>query len=59
MIPPRPPHYEPLTDEARLLRPDERDTLRARLQRFERATTTQIVIVTLPSIGEEPVEDVA
>jgi uncharacterized protein len=37
----------------------EQDTIRARLNRFEKATTTQIVLVTLPSIGDEPVEDVA
>ncbi|MBO2010941.1 TPM domain-containing protein [Hymenobacter negativus] len=59
VIPPRPPRYEPVTDAAQLLTAAEQDTLRARLHRFEKATTTQIVLVTVPSIGGEPVEDVA
>jgi len=59
VIPPRPPRYEPVTDAAQLLTAAEQDTLRARLHCFEKATTTQIVLVTVPSIGEEPVEDVA
>lgn len=59
IIPPRPPLYEPVTDAAALLQPAEEDTLRARLHRFEQATTAQLVIVTVPSIGPEPVEDVA
>ncbi|MBF9220538.1 TPM domain-containing protein [Hymenobacter ruricola] len=59
IVPPRPPRYEPVTDAAALLQPAEEDSLRARLFRFEKATTAQLVIVTVPRLGAEPLEDVA
>ena len=47
-----------VVDEAKLLPAGARAKLTGELQRLEAATSDQLVVVTLPSLGGRPIEDV-
>lgn len=52
-----PPLTGRVVDEASLLTPNQRAELERKLEEIERSTSIQIVIVTIPSLDGEPIED--
>jgi uncharacterized protein len=46
-----------VVDRAGILSPDEEARLVAKLEQIERETSVQFVIATIPSLGDEPIED--
>lgn len=52
-----PPLTGRIVDEASLLTPEQRAELERKLEKIERTTSIQIVIVTIPSLDGEPIED--
>lgn len=58
-LPPRPATYTPVNDGAGLLTSAEADSLGGRLRGFAHATSTQVVIVTVPSLNGYEIADFA
>ncbi len=58
-LPPRPTPFKFVNDQARLLAPADAKKLDSGLRRYADNTGTQIVVVTVPSLGGRPVADYA
>ncbi|AYA37854.1 TPM domain-containing protein [Hymenobacter oligotrophus] len=58
-LPPRPNPFKFVTDAAQLLSPADANTLERGLRRYADNTGTQIVVVTVPTLGGRPVADYA
>ncbi|UYZ58242.1 TPM domain-containing protein [Hymenobacter latericus] len=58
-LPPRPNPFKFVTDQAQLLSPADANTLERGLHRYADNTGTQIVVVTVPTLGGRPVADYA
>ena len=56
-MPPRPVPFRFVNDEARLLAPADAKKLESGLRRYADNTGTQVVVVTVPSLGGRPVAD--
>jgi len=55
--PPNPPRL--VNDLAHVMTPDQEDALERKLVAYDDSTSIQIAIVTVPTIGDEPIEDYA
>ena len=58
-LPPRPAPFKFVNDQARLMAPADAKKLDSGLRRYADNTGTQIVVVTVPSLGGRPVADYA
>ncbi|AMR28145.1 hypothetical protein A0257_14315 [Hymenobacter psoromatis] len=58
-MPVRPAAYTPVVDAAGILTTSEQRALSTKLRDFEHATTTQLVVVTVPSLNGAELEDYA
>ena len=58
-VPARPAAYTPVVDAAGLLTTDEQHALSTKLQDFAHASTTQLVVVTVPSLNGAELDDYA
>ena len=58
-MPVRPAAYTPVVDAAGILTTSEQRALSTKLQDFEHASTTQLVVVTVPSLNGAELEDYA
>ncbi|QNP53227.1 TPM domain-containing protein [Hymenobacter qilianensis] len=56
-LPPRPSPFRFVTDQAQLLSPADAKTLEGGLRRYADSTGTQIVVVTVPTLGGRAVAD--
>ncbi|MBC6608099.1 TPM domain-containing protein [Hymenobacter sp. BT188] len=56
-LPPRPTPFRFVTDQAQLLSPADAKTLEGGLRRYADSTGTQIVVVTVPTLGGRTVAD--
>ncbi|QIL76621.1 TPM domain-containing protein [Hymenobacter sp. HDW8] len=56
-LPPRPAPFRFVTDQAQLLSPADVKTLEGGLRRYADSTGTQIVVVTVPTLGGRPVAE--
>jgi len=54
---PNPPRL--VVDNANILSPDQQATLERKLVALDDSTSNQIVILTVPTLGDQPIEDVA
>ncbi|OJV21120.1 MAG: methanol dehydrogenase [Dyadobacter sp. 50-39] len=58
-IPPKPDPPRLVNDLANQLSPDQRETLERKLVAYNDSTSSQIVIVTVPTLGDYPIADYA
>ncbi|KUG05844.1 TPM domain-containing protein [Solirubrum puertoriconensis] len=58
-LPPRPSPFKFVTDQAQLLSPADANTLERGLRRYADNTGTQIVVVTVPTLGSRSIADYA
>lgn len=56
-LPPRPAPFTFVTDQAQLLSPADAKTLEGGLRRYADSTGTQIVVVTVPTLGGRAIDD--
>lgn len=56
-LPDKPSSY--VTDQAAMFSPAEHEKLEAKLEAFEKKTSIQLIVVTMPTLGGFPIEDIS